>query len=339
MTLKIAVIICTKNRANDLKITLDSLFYQTLLPNSLIIVDDSNDDVTENTIGYNSLQSQVCDIRYYRPSPSNSGLPAARNYGIRQVEEKMDLLVFLDDDVTLEKHYLESIHELFLSDPEVSGVGGYIISGYHNRAWHEKIFLAITGLILPNLVPASLFQFRMTKTGEALAPLFRKRDTSIQKTEWLSGCNMAYRSSLFREGNAFDENFIRYAQGEDILFSHQLYLKGKKMLIAYKAQISHRFSQENRTRTLIQCIMIFGYRKYLIQKFSGKGVAGSFYYKWFVSGFFMSSLILFLIRKKNSSYLKTVARAHHLIKPFEKPIEMDDISRFNAFFIHHQNKQ
>jgi glycosyltransferase involved in cell wall biosynthesis len=60
--LKFAVIICTKNRANDLDISLNSIFLQTLLPDILLIVDDSNNDATHQMIKKYSFPSKTALI-------------------------------------------------------------------------------------------------------------------------------------------------------------------------------------------------------------------------------------------------------------------------------------
>jgi GT2 family glycosyltransferase len=330
--LKFAVIICTKNRANDLDITLNSIFLQTLLPDILLIVDDSNNDATHQLIKKYSFPSKTA-LMYLHPIPSNSGLPAARNYGIKNVRESTDIIVFLDDDVTLDPHYFESIIEQFLASPQVAGVGGFIIEGYHNRQWYEKPILAVIGFLVPSLVPASLFDFRVTKTGQPLRPLYMQYSKNFENAEWLSGCNMAYRISVFKEGNVFDENFVRYAHGEDILFSHQLYKKGEKNFIAKKAQLRHRVSLEDRIPSLKHLIMIFGYRKYMIQKISGVGAAGSLYYRLFVLNFFVAAFVLSLIRKNNFSYMNDTIKAYNIFKRYEEMIGKNDLESFNSIFL------
>ena len=332
MALKFAVILCTKNRANDLDITLNSVFLQTLLPDNILIIDDSNNDTTEQMIKKYSKLSKI-EIKYLHPITANTGLPAARNYGLKNVPESTDIIVFLDDDVTLDPHYFESIIEQFLSSPQISGVGGFILEGYHNRKWYEKPILAMIGFLIPSLVPASLFDFRVTKTGQPLRPLYIQYNKNFGNAEWISGSNMAYRTSVFKEGYVFDENFVRYAHGEDILFSYQLYKNGKKFFIATDAQLHHRLSLEDRIPSLKHLIMIFGYRKYAIQKFSGGGAAGSLYYRLFVLNFFVAAFVLSLIRKNNFSYMKDTIKAYNIFKRYEEMIEKNDFESFNSIFL------
>jgi GT2 family glycosyltransferase len=310
---------------------LGSILHQTLPPDALLIVDDSSNDATEMMLEKYRPLFQA-DIMYLHPNPPGTGLPAARNVGIAHVPEDADIIVFLDDDVTLDSRYLESVGEQFLVSPEVSGVGGYIAEGYHRRPLYEKLLLAAIGFFVPTLVPVSPIHFRITKTGEALTPLFIQYTDTFGTAQWLSGCNMAYRTSVFREGNLFDENFVRYAQGEDILFSHRLYKNGKNLLITKKARLHHRVSTEERMPPVKQLFMVLGYRKYAIQKFSGNGTAGSLYYQWFLVNFFMSAFILSLIRKKDLSYMKNSLKAYHLFKQFGPQIGTNDLASFNAVF-------
>lgn len=330
MTLKFSLIICTKNRAKDLDITLQSVFNQSILPESIIIVDDSENDET-NTIlkKYDALSS--VQFEYIHFNPPNSGLPAARNYGIKKIPRTADIVLFLDDDVTLDSRYLESIREIFMNYPEISGAGGVITNGYFNKSLHFKLILAMIGMILPNSLPVSLFHPSITRTGAATTPLFLRKGKDSIRAEWLSGCNMAYRSTIFLEGNTFDENFIHYALGEDTLFSHQLYKQGKKFLISYNALLQHRVSLENRTSQFSGLLMMFGYHKYVINKFSGNGLASSFYYYYFIIDVFIMTLVLTLMRKNNFGYLVKTIHAYHVVKPFEKMIEKGDLKKFNDF--------
>lgn len=331
MSLKLAVIICTKNRSADLDITLNSIFFQTLMPDTLLIVDDSNNDATEKiTEKYSSYLRT--NVMYLHSQPMNSGLPAARNFGIKNVPDNTDIIVFLDDDVSLDPPYLEAIQKSFISSPDVVGVGGFIHEGYHNRRWYEKPILAMIGFLLPTLVPVSLSGFRLTKTGVALQPMGMHSKKNFRNAEWLSGCNMAYRKSVFCEGNFFDEHFVRYAFGEDILFSHQLYKKGGKIVITKEARLKHRISPEDRLPSKSNLTMLFGYRKYSLQKFSGDGLAGRFYFRWFTVHFFLSALVLSLIKKNNFSYFKNTVEAYNDYTVFEKKIEKNDLESFNALF-------
>jgi glycosyltransferase involved in cell wall biosynthesis len=332
MNLKFSIIICTKNRAKDLDTTLKSVFNQFNLPDSVIIVDDSHNFECSSILKkYESLSSVHCI--YVHSHPANSGLPAARNCGIKKIPETTDIVLFLDDDVTLERNYLQSIGEIFDQLPEISGVSGGIKNGYYTKPWYIKIILGMIGWIIPTLVQATFYYPTVSRTADAMSPLFLKKNKDSVHAQWLSGCNMAYRSKIFWDGNIFDEQLVGYSLGEDMIFSHLLYKKGHQFAFSYKAQLTHRISQENRIPSNLFILIKIGYRLYAITLFSGNGIRGSLYYSIFVSRLILSSLILSLRYKENIGYAKQTLNAFKRVRPFERDIRDKKIQKFNEYYL------
>jgi glycosyltransferase involved in cell wall biosynthesis len=332
MNLKYSIIICTKNRARDLDTTLKSVFNQFNLPDSVIIVDDSHNFECNIILKkYESLSSVKCI--YVHSYPPNSGLPAARNCGIKKIPENTDIILFLDDDVTLERNYLQSIGEIFTKHPEISGAGGIIKSGYYTQPLYIKIILCMVGWIIPTLVQATFYYPTVSRTADAMSPLFLKKNKESVHAQWLSGCNMAYRSKIFWDGNIFDEHLVGYSLGEDMIFSHLLYKKGHQFAFSYKAQLTHRISQENRIPSNRFILLKIGYRLYAITLFSGNGIRGSLYYSIFVLRLILSSLILSLRYKENIGYAKQTLNAFKKVRPFERDIRDKKIQKFNEYYL------
>jgi GT2 family glycosyltransferase len=325
----ISIIICTKNRSADLAITLDSVFSQSILPDSLVIVDDGDIDNTRPVLKKNDSTPEI-RVVYIHPEKESSGLPAARNRGIHAIPDLTGIILFLDDDVTLEDTYLEKLRDLFLKNPDLCGASGFIRNGNYRRSLPVKVLLLIAGFILPPLVPASLFGPRVTRTAEALYPVFRKPRADAVPAQWLSGCNMAYRSTVFKGGVVFDEQLTRYALGEDMLFSHRLYQNGKKILLSYNALLSHRVSGEGRIPPFRKLVMIFGYRKYAISRFFQNGLLSSFWYAVFVIQCVLSSFITSIRNGRGLAPVKEVIRAYHMTREFEKEIGSGNLERFNV---------
>jgi glucosyl-dolichyl phosphate glucuronosyltransferase len=115
----ISVIIPTRNRANLLASTLQSLTQQTLNIDQfeILIIDNGS---TDNTyIISQEYSKKLVNIRYiYESEP---GLHAGRHRGIR--EAVSDKLTFIDDDIEASPKWLESIVIAF-QDPDVGMVGG-----------------------------------------------------------------------------------------------------------------------------------------------------------------------------------------------------------------------
>jgi GT2 family glycosyltransferase len=241
------------------------------------------------------------------------------------------VVLFLDDDVTLEETYLESIRDLFLKNPDLLGASGFIRNVYHCRSLPVKVLLLVAGFILPSLVPVSLYGPRITRTAEALYPLFRKSRVDAVPAQWLSGCNMAYRSTVFTEGCTFDEHLVRYAQGEDMLFSHRLYQDKRKLFLSYNARLAHRISTESRIPPFPRLVMMFGYRNYEISRFVHNRLSGSFWYSVFVVQYVLSSVIISIRNKKGLAPVKEVLRAYGMTKEFGQEIQAGNPERFNDF--------
>jgi GT2 family glycosyltransferase len=326
----ISVVICTKKRSADLVMTLDSVFSQSILPDCLVIIDDGIAEDTRTILKRYDIVPGVRVI-YIHPEKESSGVPEARNRGIRAMPDLTGIILFLDDDVTLEETYLETIRDLFLKNPDLCGASGFIKNVYHNRPLPVKVLLLAAGFILPSLVPVSLSGPRLTRTAEALYPLFRKIHTDAVPAQWLSGCNMAYRSTVFNEGFMFDEHLIGYAQGEDMLFSHRLYKDKRRLLLSYNAHVLHRISTESRIPPFPRLVMIFGYRNYEISRFVHYRVSGSFWYTVFVMQYILSSVIISLKNKKGLAPVKEVIRAYGMTREFEQEIRAGNPERFNDF--------
>jgi GT2 family glycosyltransferase len=330
MPLRLSVIICTKNRPADLRITLQSIGQQTRLPECLVFIDDG--DTEKNREILREWESiPTIQVLYIHPEPRNSGLPQARNLGIDLVPATTDIILFLDDDVTLEPTYLECILDIFKKNPDAEGVSGFIRSPYHHRSLPVKLMLFVTGCILPSLVPVSLFSPRVTFTAEALYPLFRKPHTETVPAQWLSGCNMAFRSGVFKNGAAFDENLTRYALGEDMIFSYGLSCNGRKLLLSCNALLIHRVSGENHTPPFWKLVMTFGYRNYIISRVVQNRIFGSFWYTVFCIQYILSSGILSIWRGTGPGHVKEVIRAYSVTREFMQEIESGNLERFNAF--------
>jgi GT2 family glycosyltransferase len=69
-------------------------------------------------------------LRYF--VETNQGLSHARNRGIR--ESKGDLLVYVDDDATVNPDYLKTYADWFAAHPETDAAGGPIIPHYETGA-------------------------------------------------------------------------------------------------------------------------------------------------------------------------------------------------------------
>lgn len=91
----VSVIIPTYHRPLLLEETLESVWSQTILPDEIIIGDDSKDDETENLMNSKLIAKSPVPIRYFHHKPS---LKEVRNVDFQYSVAKGDLVLHLHDD-------------------------------------------------------------------------------------------------------------------------------------------------------------------------------------------------------------------------------------------------
>ena len=82
-----------------------SLRSQTLYPDEILIIDGSNNNVTEDMLEENNFFS----TKYFKVDEDHKGLTLQRNYGIRQVSLESEFICFFDDDIVPERDYFEKL--------------------------------------------------------------------------------------------------------------------------------------------------------------------------------------------------------------------------------------
>lgn len=326
------------NRYKDLDLTFHSIFDSSIKPYKIIIIDDSNNNSTEKVV--DRWRSLIADVKfvYVHPNYKNKSLTKARNVGIKYIDDT-DIVLFLDDDVTLNRRYLEEIIKTFEEYPEVAGTQGFIMHKYINKNVLCKLIFCLVGSVLPSLIAVSFFTPIVTKTMEAKYPVFIPKKKKIKECQWLSGANMAYRGSILKNDQfRFDENLISYCLSEDVEFSYKLFKNGKKLFMNYDAKIIHRVSQEFRMPKISRLLMRFGYKKYLIHKFNSSGVLGCIFYKIYSYRSLFAALIWSIMYQRNMGYFKDNLRAYRCVRMLEKDIENLDLSSLNHLIISFDRK-
>jgi len=140
----VSVIIPTKDREEDLELTVGTILRQSVLPSELIIVDQSKGKEGGRRIEklYAEEPQRVRDtltLRYVN-DPTILGADVARNRGMEIAQG--DIWLFLDDDVALEANFLQEILAAYQRYPRVSGVSG-IICNYRKPSWGYRSWASL----------------------------------------------------------------------------------------------------------------------------------------------------------------------------------------------------
>jgi GT2 family glycosyltransferase len=112
-----AICITTRNRSDALAGCLEALAVMTIRPSLIVVSDDSTDESIKTT---NRLIVQKYSNCVYLKGP-RKGVCANRNNALRTaLKETPDLISFVDDDICLDRYFLENAIEAYRNIPEES---------------------------------------------------------------------------------------------------------------------------------------------------------------------------------------------------------------------------
>lgn len=180
---RLSIIVCTKNRAESLEETLDSLRADTSTASAeVIVVDNASTDATPEII--RAAQRAFPAHRAVRHlSCARAGLARARNHAVP--EARAELVAFTDDDVTIRPGWIDAVVHAF--GPEVDIVGGRVLPDIRGAApqWFEfRPFFPVTLWDYgPDAMQMGLLDDGPGKPRRQVYPI---------------GANMAFRRSLLR---------------------------------------------------------------------------------------------------------------------------------------------
>lgn len=278
----ISCIIPTMNRYDTLKETLDSYVAATVVPDQLIVVDQTIDPNTRVRIEklVNSYNGSFREVSYYYQNyPS---LTSARNVGFQMA--KHEIVVCSDDDISVEVDTIKRIEEIMV-DRKIS-----MIAGINSRDGYSNSKI---GYLFGKK------SFKNRKIGHVTkAMLGRFPENPVEgivDTQWAMGFFFVVRKSLMdRWGIRWDERLTSYAYAEDLDFSYNYYKEsvkeGYRCVLSDNVRVEHRVSTEYRTPSTKATRMYVINREYLSYKHS-MGMGSRMLTRWCNFGDFMVRLI------------------------------------------------
>jgi glycosyltransferase involved in cell wall biosynthesis len=227
----ISVVLCTYNRAQRLKRTLESLANMARPreePWELVIVDNNSRDETKAVVEEFSRTGRI-ETRYV--FEGRQGLSFARNVGI--AEARGDIVTFTDDDVTVDSQWLSAVWNAF-AQTDCLGVGGRIVPVWScaRPRWLEEDsrYPLMTGVILR----------------------FDLGDERRRLTTPPFGANMSFRRAAFEKYGLFRTDLGRTGTqltgGEDTEFGRRLLSGNETLVYDPQAVIYHPVEPERLRR-------------------------------------------------------------------------------------------
>lgn len=276
----------------DLIKCLHSLAAQTVRANEIIIIDSSTTPLSEQELFTKSFNKQIFEESKLIYEHTQPGLTYQRNCGINRAHS--EIIYFFDDDVVLEKKYLEKMQEIFETHPQFVGGMGTITNLEPYRFTLTRIFRKF--FMLQRCYDSGKF----TLSGMPTHPY---GTDEFKKVKVLGGCCMAFRATVFKKYR-FDENLRYYGYMEDADFSQRV-SKKHQLFFNPAARLEHHESPENRVTLIDNRAMLMANYSYLFFKnvypyHKWKILL----YCWTVLGLFFEAL--FIMRNKN--YLKGYSR-------------------------------
>lgn len=215
-----SIIVCTYNRADSLRDTLDALHDQRASPSlhwEVIVVDNNSADHTREVV--ESIQREWPRLRYeFEP---RQGLSHARNHGISSA--RGEVLLFTDDDVLPESDWLETTLD-GLAKYQADACGGYIAPIWETPppAW-------------------------LTERFHGFLAVRSERDDDypiLSPSQAPFGANMAVKKRVFEQVGDFDPRRGRtgstLASGEDGEMFERILAAGLKAVFLGQARVHHK---------------------------------------------------------------------------------------------------
>lgn len=183
--MNLSVIIITLKRPDELKICLECLKKQEPLPDQIIVVDASPDDLSRRVVEQFN-EDRVLEVTYVR-NDIGGFQTQSRNISLQHATG--DVLAFLDDDSYVHEGWSRELLKTYADDENIVAVGGRALNDIEGEA--EKGVDKIG---------------KLDKNG-GLHGNFGADSGKIIDVDHLIGCNMSIRRDVLAKLGGFREGF------------------------------------------------------------------------------------------------------------------------------------
>ncbi len=277
------IIIPTYNREKDLTHCMDSVFYQTIFPSEILIIDDGN--LSENFL--NGLRKRVerksINFIYYKKDHTKErrGISESKNIAIKKT--LADIFFILDDDLVMDKDFFEKIMTVWKKnkDNNLIGVGG-IIKNRRKKTKIEKIYNKIFGL-------TSRYGWDINDVG------FQVWDEQVNKAEkgyYVHGGVCSYKRSLVEKLKGFTTFSGGRTTNEDIDFCLRAKNKGYHFIIEPNAKVIHKQSKISRENDFLMGFKDSYNRKIIFKSNCEKSIKNYLWFFWSNIGWVLKQFII-----------------------------------------------
>jgi GT2 family glycosyltransferase len=215
---RVAYVVPTKDRPDDLRKMLRSLVGQTRRPDQVIVVDGSSEPVQCVVEEFPELAANY--VRVFPP-----GLAKQRNAGMAVLRPEISVAGYLDDDLVLEPDATEKMMKFF--EDARDDVGGAAFSIINQPA-------------VSTSKAAEFFLLSDTRPGKMLRSGFQSQIPFVRdtvETDWLYGGATLWRREVIRE-YSYDEWYVGTGFLEDVDYSFRVRQKFRLFVVG-NARVYH----------------------------------------------------------------------------------------------------
>jgi glycosyltransferase involved in cell wall biosynthesis len=272
---RLAYVVPTKDRPDDLRVLFNSLQKQTVFPHQLIIVDGSDPEIKYVCDEYPDLP-----ITYERCFPPS--LAKQRNAGMARVRNDITLAGYLDDDLELDQDATEKMLQFWANAPVNTGGAAISIRNQplqkHSRLM--RLFF-LTGKNFGQMLPSG-FAVYIPYMQEML------------ETQWLYGGATVWSREVIKSFD-YDEWYAGHGYLEDVDFSFRVGLKYRLFVVGDSRCLHHSDQLVDSQQYVFGKQQIFN-RIYFVRKIkSFKRI----YVYWAIFGTILMNLIAFIKARDN----------------------------------------
>jgi GT2 family glycosyltransferase len=214
---KIAFIVPTMDRKDDLCVMLKSLENQTRIPDQVIIVDGSYKEIQHITKEFSMLNIDY--IRIFPPSLSRQ-----KNAGVKKVNDGITLVGYLDDDLELYPDAVEKMILFWDKAPIKYGGAAFAVKNIDRKVGSIRKFFHIDSDI-----PGQVF-------SNGFVSMLDNPDKTTD-VDWLYGGATVWKVEVIKNYK-YDEWFQGSGFMEDIDFSYNIREK-YDLIVLEEARVQH----------------------------------------------------------------------------------------------------
>ncbi len=215
-------VIVTRNRPEALELSLPLILAQTYPTAAVVIVDSSDDPVSNEACVAKARSTSDIPITYIRSAP---GMTVQRNIGLAEVASPV--VLFPDDDSLLYPDTMAQLMEVYIRDTEgrIGGVCSAEAKAPPPGVLKQTTYDMTRADRLRQRIAATRFRLERALVPDPFLTAGQNRITALNypdwidgqryvQVEWMTGFRMSFRTEIIRQ-YGFKEVLGRYALFED----------------------------------------------------------------------------------------------------------------------------